>query len=82
MPEKATERRGVFKRLRQLRLIEYREDEDLEQAEAWIRVHPMIVDFVSTEAIDALAAQPETPANAVVNTVSGTAAASEGERVS
>ena len=55
LPEKATERRGVFKRLRQLKLIEYREDDDLEQAEAWIRVHPMIVDFVSNEAIDALA---------------------------
>jgi hypothetical protein len=54
LPEKATERRAVFRRLRQLKLIEYREDDDLEQAETWIRVHPMIVDFVSNEAIDAL----------------------------
>jgi hypothetical protein len=56
LPDKATERRSVFRRLRQLKLIEYREEEDLDQAEAWIRVHPMIVDFVSNEAIDALAA--------------------------
>lgn len=76
LPEKATERRGVFKRLRQLKLIEYREDEDLEQAEAWIRVHPMIVDFVSNEAIDAL---NEAPAKAGAN--GGNAAASEAERV-
>jgi hypothetical protein len=54
LPEKATERRAVFRRLRQLKLIEYREDDDLEQAETWIRVHPMIVDFVSNEAIEAL----------------------------
>ena len=54
LPEKATERRGVFKRLRQLRLIEYREEEDLEQAEAWVRIHPMIVDFVNADAIDPL----------------------------
>lgn len=54
LPEKATERRAVFRRLRQLKLIEYREDDDLEQAETWIRVHPMIVDFVSNEAIDAI----------------------------
>lgn len=60
LPEKATERRGVFKRLRQLRLIEYRDEEDLEQAEAWVRIHPMIVDFVSADAIEAL--QPGTPA--------------------
>lgn len=56
LPDKATERRSVFRRLRQLKLIEYREDDDLDQAEAWVRVHPMIVDFVSNEAIDALAA--------------------------
>jgi hypothetical protein len=90
LPEKATERRGVFKRLRQLRLIEYREEEDLEQAEAWIRVHPMIVDFVSNEAIDALAAQEGSQdvgrgngqGNGQDHDKGGTPAASEGERVS
>ena len=59
LPEKATDRRAVFKRLRQLKLIEYREEDDLEQAEAWIRIHPMIVDFVSVDAIEAL--QPSAP---------------------
>jgi len=54
LPEKATERREIFKRLRQLRLIDYREEEDLEQAEAWVRIHPMIVDFVGSDAIAAL----------------------------
>jgi hypothetical protein len=70
LPDKATERRNVFRRLRQLKLIEYREEDDLDQAEAWIRVHPMIVDFVSNEAIDALAPND------------GTAAASEAQHVS
>lgn len=56
LPEKATERRRVFQRLRQLRLIEYRSEEELEQSEAWLRIHPMIVDFVSAEAIEALSA--------------------------
>lgn len=56
LPERLSDRREVFKRLRQLRLIEYREDDDLEQAEAWIRIHPMIVDFVGTDAIQALQA--------------------------
>lgn len=54
LPEKTTERRRVFQRLRQLRLIEYRAEEDLDQSEAWLRIHPMIVDFVSAEAIEAL----------------------------
>jgi hypothetical protein len=52
LPERATERRRVFQRLRQLRLIEYGSEDDLEQSEAWLRIHPMIVDFVSAEAIE------------------------------
>jgi hypothetical protein len=53
LPEKSTERRRVFQRLRQLRLIDYRSDEDLEESEAWLRIHPMIVDFVSVDAVEA-----------------------------
>jgi hypothetical protein len=56
LPEKATERKRVFQRLRRLRLIDYREDDDVERSEAWLRIHPMIVDFVSNEAIEALQA--------------------------
>ncbi len=54
LPEKATERRSLFTRLRQLRLIEYRTEEDLDQSESWLRIHPMIVDFVGVDAINAL----------------------------
>jgi Domain of unknown function (DUF4194) len=53
LPDKTTERRRIFQRLKQLRLIDYRSDEELETTEAWIRIHPMIVDFVSTDAIEA-----------------------------
>lgn len=54
LPEKTLERRAAFRRLRQLRLIDYRDEEDLDQSEAWVRIHPMIVDFVSSDAIAAL----------------------------
>jgi len=74
LPEKATERKRVFQRLRQLRLIDFREDDDVERSEAWLRIHPMIVDFVSREAIDAL--QPSPAGAAAGNeTVAATAAA-------
>jgi hypothetical protein len=53
LPEKATERRALFKRLRQLRLIDYHSDEELDGSEAWLKIHPMIVDFVSSDAIEA-----------------------------
>jgi hypothetical protein len=53
LPEKTTERRRIFQRLRQLRLIDYHSEEELESSEAWLRIHPMIVDFVSSDAIEA-----------------------------
>lgn len=54
LPEKATERARVFQRLKRLRLIDFREEQDVERSEAWLRIHPMIVDFVSGEALEAL----------------------------
>ncbi len=56
LPDKLTERKRLFQRLRQLRLIELRNEEDVESSEAWLKIHPMIVSFVSDEALDALAA--------------------------
>ncbi|PLX59654.1 DUF4194 domain-containing protein [Sedimenticola selenatireducens] len=54
LPDKIVERKRVFNRLRQLRLIEYRQDEEMESGEAWMRIHPMIVTFVTDEALLAL----------------------------
>jgi hypothetical protein len=62
LPERLLDRREVFKRLRKLRLIDYRDEDQLDQIEAWIRIHPMIVDFVSTEAIEALQSSEDVPA--------------------
>jgi len=76
LPEKATERKRVFQRLRRLRLIDYREDDDVERSEAWLRIHPMIVDFVSREAIEAL---QQTPPGAVKPETEDAAAAASPE---
>lgn len=54
LPEKMTERRRLFQRLRQLRLVQYNQDEALESGEGWLRIHPMIVSFVDDEALLAL----------------------------
>ena len=56
LPDKVTDRRRLFQRMRQLRLIEYRQDEDIESGEAWIKIHPMIVSFVNEDAMQALSA--------------------------
>jgi hypothetical protein len=54
LPDKLTERKRVFQRLRQLRLIDYRQEEDIEVDEAWLRIHPMIMSFVGDEALASL----------------------------
>lgn len=63
LPEKLTERKRVFERLRKLRLIQYRQEQDLDTGEAGLKIHPMIAAFVSEDALlalnDALPADPE-----------------------
>ncbi|WP_455209708.1 DUF4194 domain-containing protein [Kaarinaea lacus] len=58
LPDKITERKRLFQRLRQLRLIQYRQDEDIDSGEAWIKIHPMIVSFVSDQVLEALQGEP------------------------
>lgn len=54
LPTKVTERKALFQRLRKLRLIEYRQEIEFDNSEAWIKIHPMIVTFVTDEALNAL----------------------------
>ena len=54
LPDKVVDRKRVFSRLRQLRLLEYRQDDNMESAESWIKIHPMIVTFVTDDALSAL----------------------------
>lgn len=49
LPENVGERRQVFKRLRQLRLIHYVQEADLDQSESWIKVRPLVVNLVTNE---------------------------------
>jgi len=49
LPDNLGERRQVFKRLRQLRLIHYVQDVDLDQNESWIKVRPLVINLVSNE---------------------------------
>lgn len=54
LPEKAKDRRRLFQRLRQLRLIKYNQDEDLESGDAWLKIHPMIISFVDDDVLNQL----------------------------
>lgn len=54
LPDKITERKRIFQRLKQLRLIEFQQEEDIDNSESWLRIHPMIVDFVGGDAVAAM----------------------------
>lgn len=62
LPDRITERKRLFQHLKQLRLIEFHQEEDIDNTESWLRIHPMIIDFVGSDAITALQqGLPESP---------------------
>lgn len=64
LPDKLTERQRLFQRLRQLRLIEFSSQDALDSGESWLRIHPMIVHFVSDDVLQGLKATPPSELNA------------------
>jgi len=51
LPDQIHERRNLFKRLRQLRLIQMASDDAVEAEDNWIRILPSITSFVSDETL-------------------------------
>ncbi len=54
LPESLQERKSLFKRLRQLRVIRFAVDADLAGVDSWIKIRPMIVHMVGSELIESL----------------------------
>lgn len=49
LPEHVHERRQYFRRLRQMRLIHYAAETDLDTGDGWVKVRPTIISIVSNE---------------------------------
>ncbi len=54
LPDNMGERKAIFKRLRQLRLIDFNVEVDLDSPESWISIRPAITSFVSDDVLSAL----------------------------
>jgi len=52
LPENISDRRQAFKRLRQLRLIHFFAEADVDSGESWIKIRPLIINLVSNEWLD------------------------------
>lgn len=54
LPDGLVERKNLFRRLRQLRLVQFNTEDDLDNAESWLSIQPSITSFVSDEVLSAL----------------------------
>jgi len=54
LPENQGERLTTFKRIRQLRLIDFNLDEDIASNDSWISIQPSITSFVSDDVLSSL----------------------------
>ena len=54
LPDSMGERKNIFKRLRQLRLIDFNAEAELDSAESWISIQPSITSFVSDDVLSTL----------------------------
>lgn len=58
LPESITERKSLFRRLRQLRLIRSSNDDEIEDTEAWLTIRPGITSYVTATALEQLSSKP------------------------
>lgn len=54
LPESAGERKTLFKRLRQLRLIQFNSETEFDSAESWMSIQPSITSFVNDDVLEHL----------------------------
>ncbi|WP_020209095.1 DUF4194 domain-containing protein [Gilvimarinus chinensis] len=54
LPEGLGERKQLFRRLKQLRLIQYHVEEELDSDESWLSIQPSITSFVSDGVLQSL----------------------------
>jgi hypothetical protein len=54
LPDNMTDRKALLRKMRQVRLVHYQSEEDLESPETWLRIRPSITSFVTDEALNNL----------------------------
>lgn len=60
LPEQSSERATLFKRLRQLRLIQFNNENDVNLEEGWLSIQPSITSFVTDDVLQSLQPQDDT----------------------
>jgi hypothetical protein len=74
LPENMTERKQLFRRLKQLRLIQIANEDHLDDGDMWMRIRPMIMSYVSEQVLTDLI---ENEQNSVADSVDESSAEAE-----
>lgn len=82
LPENLTDRKNLFRRLRQLRLIQLSNEDALSSAEFWFKIRPMIMSYVSDDVLTTLLAEQEESEIAVAEKLEAVKAADSPEEQS
>lgn len=79
LPDNLTERKQLFRRLKQLRLVQISNEDQLTDGDLWLRVRPMIMSYVSDQVLSELMAGGDEGAEVVAaeDTAAGNADAAE-----
>lgn len=80
LPENLTDRKALWRRMRQLRLVHYQQEDDLDNTEAWLRIRPAITSFVTDEALNSLLDGSGPDGSGLEETVEDPAAQIHGEK--
>jgi hypothetical protein len=77
LPENMTERKQLFRRLKQLRLIQIANEDRLDDGDMWMRIRPMIMSYVSEQVLADLIENENTDAEIDESGISEIAESSE-----
>jgi len=83
LPENMTERKQLFRRLKQLRLIQIANEDRLDDGDMWMRIRPMIMSYVSEQVLADLIENEnsELESSEVVEVVANAASEKSSEQV-
>ena len=79
LPENLTERKSLFRKLRQMRLIQLQNEENVEDGDVWLRIRPMIMSYVSDDVLSELMADEESEGDESAETAENAESSTEAE---
>ncbi|WP_369983987.1 DUF4194 domain-containing protein [Thalassolituus sp.] len=59
LPDNVTERKALFRKLRQMRLVQLQNEDSVHDGDIWLRIRPMIMSYVSDEVLTELMASDD-----------------------